>query len=318
MENGCMYYNYTLQELVELIMKLIVNFLPTIDQDDHHLTVVPSSKVMCIGIIANIQNANNHLRTLKQFEVNGLKDYVLDPSQFSRRVVRLDCFIPEMVEKIAIFAESELDRFPLKQTEKRVYVVDTKPIPICQNIRISNCHLVDNHKSKEKVRNIITGKVRKKVDEDYRGYCASKREYFYGLKLNLMKNCLDFPREYSIHVARTSDLDCYRSLNLNLQPNSEVIGDKAYNNLQLESDCKNLIEYSNLNLNPIRKRNTRQMKDSDYFIELAKRIARRPIETLFSQLEMKIQATSLDGFVMKIHFSVLGRSIQQLFKLFLS
>lgn len=186
---------------------------------------------------------------------------------------------------------------------------------MCQNIRISNCHLANNHKSKEKVKCLKTGRFRKKVDEDYRGYCASKREYFYGFKLNLVKNCLDLPREYSIHTGSTGDLECLKTLNLNLPPNSYLLGDKAYNNLQLEEDFREIKEMNNLKLDPIRKRNTKQMYDSDYYIELGKRILRRPIETLFSQLNCKIQATSLDGFVIKIHLTVLGRSIQQLLKL---
>lgn len=310
-----MHYNYTLQELVKFIMNLIVKFLPNIDQEDHHLTVVPSSKVLCVAAVADIRNSKNHQRTLKEFKLEGFKDYVLDKSQFSRRIQNLDSDIPGLVEIIAIYGESQLDNYPLKQIEKQIYVVDSKPISICQNIRIPNCHLAKNHLSKDKVENKKTGRLRKKVDEDYRGYCASKREYFYGFKLNLMKNCLDLPREYTIHTGKTGDLDCFRSLNLNLPPNSEILGDKAYNDLQLEEDCKYLPEYQKLKLNPIRKRNTKQMHSSDYYIELGKRIIRRPIETVFSQFNSKIQATSLNGFVMKIHFSVLGRSIQQLLKL---
>jgi hypothetical protein len=296
-------------------MNLIVKLVPDIDQQDHYLTVVPSSKVLCVAAVADICNGKNHQKTLAEFAVRDLPDFVLDKSQFSRRITRLDCIVPQLVEEIAIYGESQLDQFPLKQIEKQTYVVDTKPISMCQNIRIPNCHLAKNHKSKEKVENKKTGRLRKKVDEDYRGYCASKREFYYGFKLNLMKNCLELPREYSIHTGKTGDLDCYRSLNLNLPPNSEILGDKAYNDLQLEQDCKNLPEFQNLKLNPIRKRKTKQMYNSDYYIELGKRLERRPIETLFSQFNTKIQATSLNGFVMKIHFSVLGRSIQQLLKL---
>jgi hypothetical protein len=98
--------------------------------------------------------------------------------------------------------------------------------------------------------------------------------------------CEVFKRSFnSIHTGKTGDLDCYRSLNLNLPPNSEILGDKAYNDLQLEQDCKNLPEFQNLKLNPIRKRKTKQMYNSDYCIELGKRIERRPIETLFSQVQ---------------------------------
>jgi hypothetical protein len=253
--------------------------------------------------------------TLSEFRVTGLKEFVLHKSQFSRRILSLDCIVCEIVELLAVYSESQLDKYPIKQVEKYTFVVDTKPIPICLNIRIQNSHLANNNKSKEKVENKKTGNMRKKVDEDFRGYCASKREYYYGVKLNLLKNCLDMPREYSIHPARTGDLDCLKSLNLNLPPNSEILGDKAYSDLQLQEDCRSLPQFKNLKLSPILKKNTKQMYNSDYYNELSKRILRRPIETLFSLLKNNIQATSLNGFVMKIHFSVLSRSIQQMLKL---
>jgi hypothetical protein len=187
-------------------MNISVKLLPEINEKDYHNTQVESSKVLCIGVVASIKNCNNHQRTLKEFEQLGLIDYTLDKSQFSRRIVRLDCNIPFLVQQIAIYTESQLNNFPLKQIEKDTYVVDTKPIPICQNIRIHKCHLTQNHKSKEKVMSQKTGKIRKKVDEDYRGFCASKKEYYYGFKLNLLKNCLGFPREITQSIQLTHQI----------------------------------------------------------------------------------------------------------------
>jgi hypothetical protein len=294
---------------------MIVKLYPAIDSSDHYNTIVPTSKVLIVGVIADIKYFGNHQRTLAEFKIVGLLDFVLYKGQFSRRIRRLDCLVAELVNKLAHYSQSFIDRFALKQVDENEFVVDTKPVPICQNIRIPKCRLVDNHLIKEKIKNKKNNKYRKKVAEDYRGLCASKNQYYYGFKLNIIKNCLEIPFEYSIHPARIGDIECLKSLNLNLPNNSNLLADKAYNDSELEEMLKELY---GINLQPIRKKNSKQMFNSDSFIEFCKRICRKPIETMFSQfttLKTPFQAVTLDGFLIKIHLSVLSRSLQQMLKL---
>lgn len=153
-------------------MIVIVNFLKSIDWKDHWLVQMPTSEILCLAVVAGMDNDNNHEKTIVEFEREKVFDCVLSKSQFGRRLIPVIDYIPVLVEKIAGFAEQSLNnRFPLKQIERSIYKIDTKPIPICKNIRISNCHLAQNHKSKQKVKSKSTGKMRKVVDEDYRGYC---------------------------------------------------------------------------------------------------------------------------------------------------
>ena len=292
-------------------MNLIVNLLPEIDQKDHWHTKTSSSKVLCVGVIAALDNNQNHSQTLLCFQKHDLEAYVLDEGQFSRRIRRLTEYIPRLVEQIALLAQAGLSEFPLKQIEKDMYVIDTKPIPICQNIRIHKSHLAKNHLRKETVKT-KQGKFRRATDDDYRGYCASKREYYYGFKLNLLQDCLSIPREYSIHPGSAGDVDCLKSLNLNLPNQAEILGDKIYEDNFLE---ESLAELYGLKLEPIRKKNSKKMFLSDYTMELAKSSFRESIETTFSFFTNRIRAVSLDGFVTKIHLAVVGRSIAQLFKL---
>lgn len=302
----------TLQQKTNYILDLIVKLFPEIDSTDHWHTVVPSSKLLCIGIIAFLDYNQNHSKTLFEFKKQKMDEYVLHPSNFSRRTQRITELIPIIIEQIALFAENQIERFPLKQIEKHDYVVDTKPIPICQNLRIFNCHLAKNNLSKSKVFNPKTNKWRKKVDEDYRGYCASKNEYYYGFKLNLLQNCLGIPREYSIHTAKTGDIDSFKPLNLNLPEESIILADKAYNDTEMESYLQ---EEYNIKLNPIHKKNNKKMENSSYAEELAKSMFREKIETTFSFFTDRIKAVCLNGFVTKIHLKVLAYSFLRLFKL---
>ena len=45
------------------------------------------------------------------------------------------------------------------------YIVDSFPVPVCDNIRISRCKIAKS--------------------EDFRGYIASKRRYFYGVRVHV-------------------------------------------------------------------------------------------------------------------------------------
>lgn len=120
-----MYYNLTLKELVKFIMDIIVKHLPFIDKNDYCNTTVPSSKVLCVGVVADIRNGKNHQRTLKEFEIEGLNEFVLDKSQFSRRILQLDYNIAELVSNIAIDQELQLSKHPMKQAEIDTFVIDT-------------------------------------------------------------------------------------------------------------------------------------------------------------------------------------------------
>lgn len=63
--------------------------------------------------------------------------------------------------------------------EFQTYVVDSLPVPVCDNIRIRRCRiypLEEGHDDDD-------GTLKKK---SFRGYIASKRRYFYGLRVHLV------------------------------------------------------------------------------------------------------------------------------------
>jgi hypothetical protein len=52
--------------------------------------------------------------------------------------------------------------------QENLYVIDSFPMPVCDNIRIARARIYQ--------------------DESFRGYIASKKRYFYGLKVHLTPN----------------------------------------------------------------------------------------------------------------------------------
>jgi hypothetical protein len=73
----------------------------------------------------------------------------------------------------ALLAESAKRLNPDQQ-----YVVDSLPVPACENIRTSRCRLYR--------------------DEAFRGYIASKRRYFYGLRLHVVVTAQGIPVEFTL------------------------------------------------------------------------------------------------------------------------
>jgi IS5 family transposase len=64
--------------------------------------------------------------------------------------------------------------------------------------------------------------------EKHRGYCASKREYFFGFKVHAVVTSDGIPVEYTFTVGSAHDLEGMKQLPLNLPRGSELTGDSAY------------------------------------------------------------------------------------------
>ena len=93
------------------------------------------------------------------------------------------------------------------------YLLDSFPVPICDNIRIFNVKLIKS--------------------EEYRGYIASKKRYFYGVRVQLLTTKNGIPVEFVFMPSSASDVRALNALPLNLPPGSEVYGDSAYTVISL-------------------------------------------------------------------------------------
>ena len=98
--------------------------------------------------------------------------------------------------------------------EDAAYVIDTFPIPVCDNIRIRRSRLYS--------------------DEVYRGYTHSKRRYFYGLKLHLVITTKGQPIEVFFTPGSVSDIKGLQVFAFDLPQGSRIYADKTYNDYDIE------------------------------------------------------------------------------------
>ena len=159
------------------------------------------------------------------------------------------------------------------------YIIDSFPIAVCRNIRIKRCKLLKN--------------------KAYRGYNHSKREYFYGFKVQLITTADGIPTDYFIVAGSAHDITAFKAMNIDLPKGSSVYADSAYTSYELEDYYK---ELEQIYLLVERKSNSRR-PDSPAMVFI-KKCMRKRIETSFSEIlnlmPRKIHAVTPQGFVLKI------------------
>ena len=177
-------------------------------------------------------------------------------------------------------------------SEHTEYLLDSFPIPLCDNIRIFNVKLIDS--------------------EDFRGYIASKKRYFYGVKIHLISTKDGIPVEFVFMPGAANDVRGLNALPLNLLPDSELYVDAGYTDYNIEDDVKETSEFS---LEVMRKKNSKR-KDLPWN-QYVKQHTRHYIETVFSSITCPfpkfIHAVTYEGFLLKVQAFIFAFTIQKAF-----
>lgn len=139
----------------------------------------------------------------------------------------------------------------------------------------------------------------------YHGYSASKKMYFFGIKVHMIIDEHGIPIEFCFTPGRSSDIEGLKELPCELPVGSVLLGDKAYTNYQLEDD---LFEFAGITLLPKRRHNLKRQNTNAQNFVLSRK--RNLIETVFSSITSKmprhIKAKTEAGFYLKILLFILA------------
>ena len=208
----------------------------------------------------------------------------LSESHLNRRLHR----IPWNVWQ-AIF--SALAEYFKRTNSSQEYAVDSFPIPVCDNIRIFTSK-------------ILSGKI-------FRGYTASKKRYFYGIKSHLLITSKGEPVEFVFTPGSESDISAFKKFELDIPNGSVIYADKAYNCYEFEDSLQEI----GISLIAQRKGNSKRPLTG--CLRYIQSRARKKIETTFSQITnlfpRSIHAVTERGFMLKIYLFILAHSISLLF-----
>ncbi len=250
---------------------LIDDMLKSIHHPEDSRRRISDSEVLFTAIISALYFGGHQVNALGYVKQTGLVPYMLDKSRFSRRLHQLEGLLFAMFHQVGHY---------LKEVScERDYVIDSFPVPVCDNIRISNCKLLSG--------------------EQWRGYTASMRRYFYGVKVQLLTTKSGIPVEFCFVPGCEHDSKALEQMPFNLPPESNIYGDSAYTNYEIEDLMR---ETELISLHIQRKANSKR-KDSKSaaFIKLS---MRKQIESSISEIKAlflrTIHAVTLKGFLLKI------------------
>jgi hypothetical protein len=122
-----------------------------------------------------------------------------------------------------------------------------------------------------------------------KGYCSSKEEYYYGVKVHILRlrrpNRLPLPDYIGLTPASDHDLATFRQIASQLS-GGELYVDKAYADELLKQAAQNNQDL--MILTPVKKAKGQAYLDAvDQWLSVAVSRVRQPIESLFNWIEEK-------------------------------
>jgi hypothetical protein len=264
---------------------LCEEFLKAKGHRDDRQVRLSTAEVMCTALVAGAFFGGNIEKARSFLDEYGYIDKAISKSRFNRRLHAIDLSLWRAL--FDLLAEAFKRSHP-----DQTYVVDSLPVAVCDNIRIKRCRIYP----------------RQEHGEAFRGYVASKRRYFYGLRVHLVVTGAGEPVEFSLAAGSQADIKVFKDLELDLPEDSIILADKAYT----DYDYEDLLEEVGLHLKAQRKKNSKRPMPA--WEEFLGKPIRQYIETVFSRLTAmfarKIHAVTPRGFELKIVCFLLAFSIQ--------
>jgi len=234
------------------------------------------AEVLTVAVVAAKYFQNHLARALQVMQRGRYLSGPLSVSRFNRRLHALRGWLALALDTLgALFATGE------------AFLIDSMPVPVCRRARAGRCR---------KVRGAA-----------FCGYCAAKREKFFGWRLHLICTAGGVPVAFDLRPGGLHDLTPIHELCYGLPGEVAVYGDKGYN---APPDEATILTETGVRLVPIRRAN---MRPNDWDDKLALRAYRKRIEALFSQLEamgvQRLRARTNPGLELKLHAALLAATI---------
>jgi hypothetical protein len=272
-----------MEDRIDFIYGIVDDILKAMNHQEDKQRTMSDSEIITLAVIAMLEFGGNFERAKRWLYPRYIK-HQLSRSRFNRRLHNVKDLLQTVFVHLAeVFKQAN---------HESVYVIDSFPLQVCDNIRIPNCKIYQA--------------------EEYRGYKASKKRYFYGLKIHLLITASGEPVEFFLTPGAFADVEALDGYDFNLPEGSTVYADKAYN----DYNCEDLLlESSEINLLPMRKSNSKRPLPP--FVVYLQSRARKMIETSGSLIERilpkSIHAVTAKGFELKAALFVIAFAFSRTF-----
>ena len=144
--------------VVIVIYAITDDLLKAIGHEEDIRRNMSDAEIITTALTAAIFFGGNHSKACEYMKDHKLINKMLEKSRFNRRLHNVSMLINDLFHQLGTILKEIND-----STE---YLLDSFPIPMCDNIRIFNAKLINS--------------------KQYRGYIASKKRYFYGVRVQLL------------------------------------------------------------------------------------------------------------------------------------
>ena len=266
------------EDYIVTVYYVMDEMLKGVNHQDDARSQVSAAEVLTVAVIAARYFQNHWERALciliQQGEIGRVSI-----SRFNRRLHALrDWFYGIVMGLGELFAGGE------------VYLIDSMPMPVCKRVRARRC-----------------GKVR---GRDYCGYCAAKKEKFFGWRLHLICTADGIPVTFELLPAAYQDLTAIHELTLTLPNGARLFGDKGFISA---ADAQSILAATGVRLIAAPRKNMAPLSWAD---DYDLRHYRKQIETVYSQMEkmgsQRLYSRTHPGFQLKTFASVFALAFTNL------
>jgi hypothetical protein len=260
------------------------DFLQSQGHQDAPQAKLTTAEVMTIALVAATLFCGNQDRCRCFFAEHGYIKKRLSKSQFNRRLHQ----VPEALWQAVFTLLAEVHK---EASQTQEYAVDSLPVAVCDNYRICRSHLYP----------------RRRHGEAFRGFIASKKRYFYGLRVHLVMTTSGLPVEVMLAPGAEADISAFRRLQVDLPAGAHLFADAAY----LDQHEEALLADAGLHLVVPRRKNSKSPLPP--WVNYIAKQERKRIETVFSQIVSafgrKVHAVTPRGFELKTFLTVLAYTL---------
>ena len=201
---------------ITTIYCLCDDFLKAMRHRDDPQVRLFTAEVMTVSLVAATFFGGNIDKTRLFLGEYGYMPKMISKSHLNRRLHAIEPTLWGVL--CELLAQTFIERNDPDQT----YAVDSLPVPVCDNIRIHRCRIYPLEVEEGDDEALL------KQKRSFRGYVASKRRYFYGLRVHLVVTGAGEPVEFALAAGSEADVAMFKELNLDLAEGSIIFADKAY------------------------------------------------------------------------------------------
>lgn len=262
---------------------LIDDMLKSIQHHEDKRRRISDSEVITTALVSAIFFAGHQQHAIGFMRSKQMIPAMLSESRYCRRVHA----VSGMLVTLFLSVGNYLNEFCCEMD----YVLDSFPVAVCDNIRIRRCKMIRGKK--------------------WRGYCASMRRYFYGVKVQLLTTKTGIPVSFCFVPGKEADVKSLERMVNHLQPENTVYADAGYNNYKAED---RLHDEKLILLKTQRKSNSKRPDTKE--VKKEKKSIRKRIETTISDIKKlfprTIHAVTFNGFLLKLILFVFAMQLNSI------